>query len=54
MHPLSVFPAKETLSGHWDLNPGPLAPHASALAGLRHAPYKALLYTDLQKVQFFL
>lgn len=26
------------LSGHWDLNPGPLAPHASALAGLRHAP----------------
>jgi hypothetical protein len=27
------------LSGRWDLNPGPLAPHASALAGLRHAPY---------------
>ncbi len=25
-------------SGRWDLNPGPLAPHASALAGLRHAP----------------
>jgi hypothetical protein len=29
------------LSGRWDLNPGPLAPHASALAGLRHAPIKA-------------
>jgi hypothetical protein len=26
------------LSGRRDLNPGPLAPHASALAGLRHAP----------------
>jgi hypothetical protein len=25
-------------SGRWDLNPGPLTPHASALAGLRHAP----------------
>ena len=25
-------------SGRWDLNPGPLAPKASALAGLRHAP----------------
>ena len=25
-------------SGRWDLNPGPLAPHASALAGLRYAP----------------
>ncbi len=27
-----------SLSGRRDLNPGPLAPHASALAGLRHAP----------------
>ena len=26
------------LSGRRELNPGPLAPHASALAGLRHAP----------------
>jgi hypothetical protein len=26
------------LSGRWDLNPGPLQPHCSALAGLRHAP----------------
>lgn len=25
-------------SGRRELNPGPLAPHASALAGLRHAP----------------
>lgn len=25
-------------SGRWDSNPGPLTPHASALAGLRHAP----------------
>ena len=30
-------------SGRWDLNPGPLAPHASALAGLRHAPILARL-----------
>lgn len=29
------------LSGRWDLNPGPLAPKASALAGLRYAPFKA-------------
>ena len=28
-------------SGRRDLNPGPLAPHASALAGLRHAPIEA-------------
>ncbi len=27
------------LSGRRDLNPGPLAPKASALAGLRYAPY---------------
>jgi hypothetical protein len=26
------------MSGQRDLNPRPLAPHASALAGLRHAP----------------
>ena len=26
------------VSGRWDLNPGPLEPHSSALAGLRHAP----------------
>ena len=32
-------------SGHWDLNPGPLAPHASALAGLRHAPNNVAYYT---------
>jgi hypothetical protein len=30
-------------SGRWDLNPGPLAPHASALAGLRHAPIYTLI-----------
>ena len=29
-------------SGRRDLNPGPLAPHASALAGLRHAPNELL------------
>ena len=33
------------LSGHWDLNPGPLAPHASALAGLRYAPNSVAYYT---------
>jgi hypothetical protein len=27
-------------SGRRELNPGPLAPHASALAGLRHAPFE--------------
>ncbi len=27
------------LSGRRDLNPGPLQPHCSALAKLRHAPY---------------
>jgi hypothetical protein len=29
-------------SGRRELNPGPLAPHASALAGLRHAPISEL------------
>ncbi len=44
--PQQPFPGYITLSGHWDLNPGPLAPHASALAGLRHAPDNVhLLYT---------
>ena len=27
--------AVHSKSGRWDLNPGPLTPHASALAGLR-------------------
>ena len=30
-------------SGRWDSNPGPLTPHASALAGLRHAPISGLI-----------
>jgi hypothetical protein len=30
--------AESFVSGRRELNPGPLAPHASALAGLRHAP----------------
>lgn len=29
-------------SGRRELNPGPLAPHASALAGLRHAPIRTI------------
>jgi hypothetical protein len=29
---------ESSVSGRRELNPGPLAPHASALAGLRHAP----------------
>ena len=33
------------LSGRRDLNPGPLAPHASALAGLRHAPKDSADYS---------
>jgi hypothetical protein len=33
--PLQV---ESSVSGRRELNPGPLAPHASALAGLRHAP----------------
>ena len=50
------FPANhlKTVSGHWDLNPGPLAPHASAIAGLRHAPrnvfYYTLLFKFIQKI----
>ncbi len=28
----------DLLSGRWDLNPGPLRPERSALAGLSHAP----------------
>ena len=36
---MAVFPK----SGRWDLNPGPLTPHASALAGLRHAPISECL-----------
>ena len=34
------------LSGRKDLNLRPLAPHASALAGLRHAPNSAKLYPE--------
>ncbi|KUK89739.1 MAG: hypothetical protein XE04_1707 [Marinimicrobia bacterium 46_43] len=34
-------------SGRWDSNPGPLTPHASALAGLRHAPICELYYSRL-------
>jgi hypothetical protein len=34
------------VSGRWDLNPGPLAPHASALAGLRHAPMLWLIISQ--------
>jgi hypothetical protein len=30
--------ADKDWSGRRELNPGPLAPHASALAGLRYAP----------------
>ena len=33
------------LSGRRDLNPGLLAPKASALAGLRYAPIASLNYT---------
>ena len=34
-------------SGRWDSNPGPLTPHASALAGLRHAPISGVHYSRL-------
>ena len=33
-------------SGRRELNPGPLAPHASALAGLRYAPVIVLKRAD--------
>ena len=32
-------------SGRWDSNPGPLQPHCSALAGLRHAPMSEADYS---------
>jgi hypothetical protein len=35
---LEELGAINKLSGRRELNPGPLAPHASALAGLRYAP----------------
>ena len=40
LYPLNEFgrQAEFTESGRRDLNPGLLAPHASALAGLRYAP----------------
>lgn len=34
------------LSGHPDLNRGPLAPHASTLAKLRHAPNVEMQYNS--------
>ncbi len=37
LHP-SINDVSGLQSGRRELNPGPLAPHASALAGLRHAP----------------
>ena len=42
------------LSGRKDLNLRPLAPHASALAGLRHAPNRARLYTVLKELTIVL
>ena len=41
-------------SGRKDLNLRPLAPHASALAGLRHAPNRARLYTVLKELTIVL
>jgi hypothetical protein len=37
------LPIYYRLSGHTDLNRGPLAPHASTLAKLRHAPNTAFI-----------
>ncbi len=37
-------------SGRWDSNPGPLTPHASALAGLRHAPLSEIYYSRLYRL----
>ena len=42
---LNTIKVGAILSGRRDSNPGPLAPKASALAGLRHAPITNLNYT---------
>ncbi len=39
-------------SGRRDLNPGPLAPQASALARLRHGPKLSVYRTRLSTKQF--
>ena len=50
----SIFRARPEKSGRQDSNLRPLAPHASALAKLRHAPFISIILTLPGRIRKFI